>query len=1198
MRFTRWPIALLSLASLLSSIASGQSDRGTITGTVSDPTGSVIANATVQARHVETGGLYEAASSSTGNYTLTQLPIGGYELSVTVAGFKKYVRQGLIVQTAQTYRIDVALEVGAASESVTISAEAPMLKTESGELSTNVESSQLNSLPVVGIGAGAGSSGIRNSYAVTQVIAGTLWLPNNTVRVSGSPGNTQTLRVEGQDSSTGLLSNTAAQLQPSVDAVQETAIQTSNFAAEFGQVGGGLFNVTMKSGTNQFHGTAYEYYVNEFLNAGTPFTSTDRGLARPVSRRNDYGFTFGGPLVIPKLYNGHDKTFFFFNWEDYRETQVINNLPQTVPTAAYRSGNFASALTGRTLSTTVGALPEGTIYDPLTSRVVNGVTIRDAFAGNIVPTSRLDPVSLKVQDLIPLPNRPGLVNNYYPIFTTPRVSQIPAFKIDQMLGKGKLSGYWSKSGTEAPNALGGAGGDGLGPPISGGRGTYINSHTVRISYDRPMTSTLLLHVGVGYLHYFYNDHTEETSFDTLARLGLKGTYGQGRFPRFANLLQAGTGGMVGMGPILQSTHFEERPTGNVSVSWVKNNHTFKFGGEFLFSGYPSVVFGPAVGQFNFSGNETSLPSTIGVNLGGGTIGFPYASFLLGATDSGAIGLPTDTRLGKHSLAGFAQDSWKVTRKFTLDYGLRYDFQTYFREQYGRLPNFAPGVANPNAAGRLGATIFEGNAPGRCNCSFAKNYPWGFGPRLGAAYQITSKTVLRAGFGIVYAKPSPNNFASQRFTSNEPWVSQGLYEPASYLKDGVPIVPVWPRFDAGLFPSINGQLTSPLFAVDQNAGRPPRQMQWSVGLQRELMRNLVVEATYIGNRGAWWQGTSLINVNALQDSTLRAYGLDLNNAANRTLLSSPISSATAIAAGFGNKPYPFFPTSATVAQAIRPYPQFAAINYSWSPLGRTWYDSVQVKVNKRLSHGLDLSYQFAFQKEMTMGAETEDTAAAAIAPAVNDVFNRKLNKYISGFSQPLQHVIVVNYTVPKVGGNRVLSLLARDWQAGAVLRYTSGLPIRVPQATTSLATFNFQNTFVNRVPGVPLFLQDLNCHCFDPNKELTLNPAAWANPPAGQFGTAAAYYNDFRYQRRPSENMSLARIFRLPWLGEASRLMVRAEFTNIFNRTQQNNPVATNAFATRTVNPTTGALSGGFGWINTGSVFANPRQGTLVARFTF
>jgi hypothetical protein len=215
-----------------------------------------------------------------------------------------------------------------------------------------------------------------------------------------------------------------------------------------------------------------------------------------------------------------------------------------------------------------------------------------------------------------------------------------------------------------------------------------------------------------------------------------------------------------------------------------------------------------------------------------------------------------------------------------------------------------------------------------------------------------------------------------------------------------------------------------------------------------------------------------------------------------------------------------------------------------------------------------------------------------------VFNRKLNKYISGFSQPWQHVIVVNYTVPKFDTNRVLATFAKDWQVGAVLRYTAGQPIKSPIATTTLATYNFQNTFFNRVPGVPLFTQDLNCHCFDPNKELTLNPAAWVNPPLGQFGTAAAYYNDFRYQRRPSESVSLARIFRLRFIGEGANLMIRAEFTNILNRTQMNNPVSTNALAPRTVNATTGSLSGGFGWINTGTVYATPRRGTLVARFTF
>src|SRR5579871_2842771 len=368
--------------------AFAQTDRGTITGTVSDPAGAVVANAPITARHIETGTDYQAATTATGNYTIAELPAGAYEVSVTVPGFKKFVRSGLTVQVAATLRVDIQLEVGAATESVTVQADATLLKTESGELSHNVTTDTVDNLPILGIGSSiAGSSAIRNPQAVAYLLPGAYVAPNAQMRVNGAPGNTASYRLEGQDASNGQVPATQAQTQPSVDAIQEVTVQTSNFAAEYGQVGGGFFNYTMKSGTNQLHGSAYDYYVNEALNANTPWLNV-----KPTARRNDYGFTAGGPVFIPKVYNGHDKTFFFFNWEQYRETQTINNILVTVPTTQYRVGNFTQALTGRVLGTDPlnRSIPEGGVYDPNSQRTVGGQVVTDQFPNNTIPLARQD----------------------------------------------------------------------------------------------------------------------------------------------------------------------------------------------------------------------------------------------------------------------------------------------------------------------------------------------------------------------------------------------------------------------------------------------------------------------------------------------------------------------------------------------------------------------------------------------------------------------------------------------------------------------------------------------------------------------------------------------------------------------------------------------------------------------------------------
>jgi hypothetical protein len=387
--------------------------------------------------------------------------------------------------------------------------------------------------------------------------------------------------------------------------------------------------------------------------------------------------------------------------------------------------------------------------------------------------------------------------------------------------------------------------------------------------------------------------------------------------------------------------------------------------------------------------------------------------------------------------------------------------------------------------------------------------------------------------------------------------------------------------------------------DQNAGRPARQIQWSVGIQREVVRNLLIEATYVGNRGAWWNAAGLLCTNCIAQQSLAARGLDLNNADDRTLLASPISSALAASRGF-SAPYAGFPSSATVAQSLRPFPQYGNItNWHWVPLGDTWYESLQVKATKRTSHGLEFGSAFTWAKQLTLGVDDDFGRGGGVI--INDAFNRRNQKSLSSYDQPFQFVFSGSYTTPalrggnKWTGNKVVSWVARDWQLGTLLRYASGLPIASPTSTNSLATYLYQNTLFNRVPGVPLFTQDLNCHCFDPSTTFVLNPAAWSNPGPGQWGTAAAYYSDYRYQRRPVENLSLGRVFRIK---ERANLQIRAEFTNIFNRTEASNPAPTATPLTTPARNSAGQTTAGFGYINVGTTFSPPRQGQLIVRFQF
>jgi hypothetical protein len=904
-----------------------QSDRGTMTGTIADPTGAVLPGVHVVAVNAETGARYETISTETGNYTLAQLPAGVYQLSAELAGFKRYLRQGIAVLVAQTLRLDVTLDIGSNTESVTVTEAAPLLKTESSEVAHNVTSEFLNNLPVLGIGRlASGATGIRSPYSVMNIVPGATWLPDQTVRVNGMEGNSSALRVEGQDATATITNGQIAQTQPSVEATQEVAVQTSNYAAEFGQAGSGLFNVTMKSGTNQFHGSAYDYFVNEALNAGWPFTDDGNGhLIRSRERRNDYGFTFGGP-VVTKFYDGHNKTFFFFNFEQFRET-TVSNFPITVPTPAYRRGDFREALTGRSLGTDgLGRqIMENTIYDPTTERIINGVRYRDPYPNNIIPPEKLDPVALKIQQYIPPPNRPGLINNYVPNALNPRVTQIPSVKLDHSLStRLKLSGYWSRTQTDTPNN------SGLDYPISVTVGQHITSDTIRISTDYSVTPTTLLHLGVGYVHI--KSDPQVPRFDNV-KIGFKGTNAD-IFPYFSVLAVGGSGGMANFGPPSNFRIENLKPTGNVSLTWVRNNHTYKAGGELIVNGYPSFSETYSSGNMLFSSNQTGLPALEGVSLPAG-VGFNYASFLIGAPNSGYDSVPTRLRTGNHSLAFFIQDNWKVSRKLTLDYGLRYDFQTYLKEHSGYMFNVSPTTPNPTAGGLPGGIIFEGYGAGKCNCAFAKNYPWAFGPRLGVAYQITPKTVLRIGGGIMYSKTNNDASKASNFGSTKPFGPPEYGTPPFTLRDGLPYQIKFPDFDPGQQP-LPGTIGNPTNMVDPNAGRPARIWQWSIGLQREITHDLVVDASYIGNRGVWWAAQTLSPYasNAIPPWKLAALGLNLDNPDDRKLLTSPLNSAYAAERGFNKPPYPGFPPGLTVAQSLRPFPQFTGIVQTWNPLGNT------------------------------------------------------------------------------------------------------------------------------------------------------------------------------------------------------------------------------------------------------------------------
>jgi hypothetical protein len=1183
-----------------------QTDRGTVTGTVADPAGALIPGASLTLKNTETGDVYTTQTTETGNYSLPSVRSGVYELSVTAAGFNKYIQEGIRVQVATTERIDVAMKIGASTDSVTVTADAPLLKTESAEQAVNMTGDQINALPLT-----QGNAGLRNPLAFAQLTPSMSVVDstgdtygNIQVRVNGLPDSSFRVLVDGQDITNSIDPSHLSESHPSTEALQEVQLTTTNFAAEFGRVAGGLFNLTSRSGSNQFHGSGYEYFSNEDLNAGQPLTNDGNGnLLRPRNRANDYGFSVGGPVWIPKVYDGRNKTFFFFNLEQWRLALSSGGTFSTVPTAAYRQGNFSSALTGRSLGTDPLGNPilENMIYDPLSDRVVNGQTIRTAFPGNQIPVSRIDPVAAKIQALIPAPTTSALVNNYDIVDSYSIVKSVPAIKIDQNFGAStKVSFYWSEWRQDQNKTIF----DGLPQPISPARVYQDRTPTYRINIDRTITPTLLVHLGGGVVHYHHLDSAppETLAYNAPSLLGLVGSdRTPSSMPVISGLMAASNGGeSSSLGAGNGNIYHDDKPTSVASATWVHGNHTFKAGGEWQEDIWTDENYIAQIGSYAFSANQTGQPYLQTTTIGGGTVGFPYASFLLGADNTASVSNFSDAQWRKHNLGFFVQDTWKITRKLTFDYGIRWDYQTAFHEIYNRDSRFTPDTANPSAGGLMGATEYEGYGPGRCNCEFTKTYPYAIGPRLGLAFQLAPKTVLRAGWGLVYGTTSNVNYqlsgAIGTGFNTLSFSNSAFAEPALQLQTGMQYNPAslsGASLDPGIRPLL-GQINSPPTYENPSGGRPGRINQWNISLQRELTKDLVLEAAYVGNRGVWLQSDQIQSMNVLTPQRLASFGLNINSPTDQALLLLPMSSPQVAARGF-KVPYATFPTAQTLAQALRPYPQFSTISSRWVAEGNSWYDSLQAKLTKRYSHGFTLTSAFTWQKELSLDAQSS-LGISQQPVALNDITNRYLNKYISGDSVPFEFVTAFNYQFPAVTSNRFVRAVVRDWTFGGVLRYASGLPILAPTAQANLIGYLFQNTYMNRVPGVPLFLKNLNCHCVDPNKDFVLNSAAWSEPAVGQFGTAAAYYNDYRYQRRPAESASLGRMFRIR---EGMSLTIRGEFFNVFNRTEVNDPIATNALATQTRNAS-GVPTGGFGFVNPGSLYPyrTPRQGQVLARFQF
>lgn len=1122
---------LLSLFSLGALLA--QSDRGTITGLVLDPGGAFVPNAKVEAVHTATGVKYSATSNEAGAFSLLQLPIGSYDLTSEATGFRRYVRKNIDIGIAQTLTLTISLQIGSVDETVEVTGGAPPIETTTSDIGTSVNRALVMDLPL------AVSGNMRNPEAFIFLAPGVTGDSSNT-QINGSQSRAKEVLVDGVGS-TSPESGGILFTYPSVEAIAEFKLVGSNFSAEYGRTGGGFEVFTTKSGTNEYHGSVFDYLRNDKFDARGFYAKST-----PINRQNEFGAAIGGPVRIPKIYNGTNKTFFHFVYSGFRYRQGATTGLTSIPPSDFRTGNF-SRLTDRSGKPML-------IYDPSTTRSdgAGGLT-RDAFPNNIIPQNRISPVSANILAQLPAPSNGSVLNNFLALGARTFDRDQVNIKIDHNLSdRHRINGF-GYIGTQTALDP-----DNLPAPFTNALNNQYRSRWIRFSDDYVFSPSVLNHLTLGFTRELQSWNSLAADQGWPTKLGLTGvnTGAGNAFPYVTFSDGYATWGST------NGTKTVGQQANNVyqisdAVSWIRGKHSFKFGGEARWSQTNGADFFGTQGNFSFNSLETAFPTAAGRANSGSSI----ASFLLGTVDRGQINVVNLVPGNRYrSFAAYFQDDWRVTRKLTLNLGMRYDLFLPRSESHNNMSSFDPTVPNPGAGGRLGALAFLGDGPNRSGMdTFADTNYKSFGPRAGFAYSLNDKTVLRGGYGIYYA---PGNAtaglrSSQGFTYG--FNAQPVFAttdsgatPAFNWSNGFP--DTYPR--PAITPTVaNGSAVN---MIGRNDARPPYFQNWSLGMQRQIGTNVTVEGNYVGVKGTRL-GNGLIRLNELNPAYLR-YGDQLN----RPVAQTP---------GVG-LPYPGF--TGSLAQALRPYPQYLDITNNSNPNGNSTYHALQLKAEKRYSFGLTGLVTYSWSKSISDG-----NVQAGGGPGGQTYYNRALEKAISTDDVPHALAISFLYELPFGPGRHFLNKggitgkLVGGWTFSGIQQYAVGKPL-VLTANNTLPLFN-STLRPNANGGVS---RRLDNGSFDPATDRYINPAAFSVPSAYSFGTAARSYTDLRAPNMYNESWGA---IKRTALTERLNLTFRAEFFNVFNRT---------VFAAPAAN-----ISGAnFGVI---SAQANaPRQGQVALKLEF
>ncbi len=1122
---------LLLILLCIASVLLAQSERGNITGTVSDPSGAAVPDAQVAITNRATNNVVNIPVTQRGDYSAPSLPPGNYRIEVTAPGFKRFVQDNVTLTAAGTIRLDLQLQLGQVSDTVEVTTAVAQIQTDNAKISTSVQNKLVDELPLVVAGA------MRSPFDLVTITPESKGSGGN-LSLGGGQAAAWDATLDGVSVTTNRSANTAeiAYNTPSVEAITEFTVDTNGFKAEYGQAGGGVMTFVSKSGTNDLHGSAYDFLRNDKLDARGFFP-----LTRSVYKQNDFGVTLGGPVVIPKLYNGKNRTFFFLAYEGFRNRVGANSTILSVPTPEMYQGDFTNWVdqAGKQL----------TIYDPSTTRPnPNGTGfIRDPFPGNKIPAARFSTFSTQVmaygQKVVP--NRPGIVpgtsgyvrNNYIVTSgTTVSPTDKGSFKVDQLLGSKQRFGFLYNR-TAYRQEPGANGPSGLPIPLWDGQITIFDASVYRFSHDYTISPQMLNHLSVGGNKFIKNAFSGATGQDWKSKLCFKGAVDCNvNFPGVTFTEFSGWGGTAYNGTDQPQWSLKD------DLSYIRGKHTMKFG--YAFESQRANGFGQQdiSGRAGFSFLSTSVPAATSA-----TSGSSFASFLLGDALTGRTETVRDTTQLYAYHGFYAQDDWRVTHNLTVNFGLRYEFTKPPVSESDQFSDFTPNKPNPAANGYPGALRFSGFGEGRENTrSLVPGWYGGFGPRVGLAYSPDNKTTVRAAFGRSFSKVTvvsgSGHFAGFIGQYDFQNANQGI-TPTYNWDVGLPAYPLPPQIN----PSFSNNNTVDFWQLS-DATRAPENLYWTASVQRQLTPNTILEVAYNASIGVHLQ-TGLVNINQVPTAYLNTFVQQYGAAGALSLLRSDINSAQARAANIPI-PYPSFTdpkvqTTRTVAQALRPYPQYLGVNtgaQGGDKSGHSAYHAMVVKAERRFSAGLTFQWNYTFSKLLT----DSDTYNAGNGTS-EDQYNRGLEKSIGQFDQT--HVVKMStlYELPFGKGKRWLthgfaSYALGGWRVSGIQVYSSGFPIALSR-NNPLPIFN--GTTRPLVTSYDNWRAPIKGDKFDPSVDLFLNKSVFPAQPAAAFGNATRYNPKVRAFPNRNENVSLSKSFRL---GENKRIDFRWESFNIFNRT--------------------------------------------------